>query len=155
MNVLLWTNTNDFPILEVMMNQIYESREQHMKFDLIYSVCATNHIIVSHVMGSSGLVKLKQPPPAVFLLHIHTHTHSHLSIYTDRYWYPSPCQVCLVFLEQSSPNDCSPSHSLLRTGPSPSVRLLLFLMQAIRTQPRRHTRMHAHVSLWFRSINQY
>lgn len=62
------------------MNQIYESREQHMKFDLIYSVCATNHIIVSHVMGSSGLVKLKQPPPAVFLLHIHTHTHIYLSI---------------------------------------------------------------------------
>lgn len=71
------------------------------------------------------------------------------------YWYPSPCQVCLAFLEQSSLNDCSPSHSLLRTSPSPSVRLLLFLMQAIRTHPHRHTCMHAHGSLWFESINQY
>lgn len=140
--MLLCENTNDFHILEVMMNQIDETREQHMKFDLIYSVCATNHIIVSPVMGSSGLVKLKQPPPPTS--HIHT-PHTHM------YWNPSPCQVCLVLLEQSSLNDCSPSHSLLRTGPSPSVRLLLFLMQAIKTHPHRHT----HGSLLFKSINQY
>lgn len=53
------------------MNQIDETREQHMKFDLIYSVCATNHIIVSLVKGSSGLVKLKQPPPPTSLTHTH------------------------------------------------------------------------------------
>lgn len=75
MNVLLWKNTNDFHLLEVMMNQIDETQEQHMKFDLIYSWRATNHIIVSLVMGSSGLVKLKQPPPPT--LHIHTlNTHT-------------------------------------------------------------------------------
>lgn len=126
--MLLWKNTNDFLILEVMMNQIDETREQHMKFDLIYSMRATNHIIVSLVMGSSGLVKLKQPPPPTS--HIHTpRTHT----YTGT---PPPCQVCLVLLEQSSLSNCSPSHSLLRTSPSPSVRLLLFLMQAIRTHPQ-------------------
>lgn len=54
------------------MNQIDETREQRMKFDLIYSVLATNHIIVSLVMGSSGLVKLKQLPPPT------SHTHSHI-----------------------------------------------------------------------------
>ena len=75
MNVLPRKNTNDSHILEVMMNQIDETREQHMKFDLIYSARATNHIIVSLVMGSSGLVKLKQPPPPTSYIHTpHTHT---------------------------------------------------------------------------------
>ena len=83
------------------MNQIDETREQHMKSDLIYSVCATNHIIVSRVMGSSGLVKLKQPPPTL-LYHTHTHTHTRARACTLMYCYPSPCQVFLVLLEQSS-----------------------------------------------------
>lgn len=78
--MLLRENTNDSYILEVMMNQIDETWEQHMKFDLIYSVCATNHIIVSLVMGSGGgLVKLKQPSPPTSHIHTHTiHTHTYM-----------------------------------------------------------------------------
>lgn len=74
MNVPPRENTNDSDTLEVMMNQIDETWEQHMKFDLIYSVCATNHIIVSPVMGSGGLVKLKQPSPPT------SHTHMHVAV---------------------------------------------------------------------------
>jgi len=114
------------------MNQIDETREQHMKSDLIYSVCATNHIIVSRVMGSSGLVKLKQPPPTL-LYHTHTHARAHARSCTAT---PPPVRSSLCSLSNQAFNDCSPSDSLLRTGPLPSVRLLLFLMQAIRTQPQ-------------------
>lgn len=73
MTVPLCWNTNDFLILEVMMNQIDETQEQHMKFDLIYSVCVTNHIIVSHVMGRSGLVK--QSPPSISIRRAHSSSH--------------------------------------------------------------------------------
>lgn len=94
------------------MNQIDETWEQRMKSDLIDSFCATNHIIVSLVIRSSGsLVKFKQassPTP-----------HPHMLVWSD----PSPCQLCL--LEQSSSDNGPPSHCLLRTGPPPSVRLLL------------------------------
>lgn len=41
MSALLCWNTNDFYILEVRMNQIDETQEQHMKFDLIDSTHAT------------------------------------------------------------------------------------------------------------------
>lgn len=74
MSVLLCRNTNDFHILEVMMNQMDEIQEQHMKFDLINCTRATNHIIVSLVMSSSGLVKLKQLPPPTSCIHTYTHT---------------------------------------------------------------------------------
>lgn len=59
-----WKNTNDSHILEAMMNQIDETWEQRMKPDLIDSLCATNHIIVSPVIRSSALVKFKQARPA-------------------------------------------------------------------------------------------
>lgn len=74
------------------MNQIDETREQHMKFDLIYSVRATNHIIVSLVMGSSGLVKLKQPPPP-------THTRTDTQIYTGN---PPPVRSALSSLSNQA-----------------------------------------------------
>ena len=53
-------------------------------WNLIWStlcVCGTSHI-VGLVMGSSGLVKLKQPPPPTSHIHTHpyTHTHTHILI---------------------------------------------------------------------------
>lgn len=104
MNGLLQKNTNDFHILEVMMNQIDETREQHMKFDLIYSLRATDHIIVSLVMGSSGLVKLKQPPPPTS--HIHTYTGT-----------PPPVRSALCSLSNQASTIVL--HHIARSGPAP------------------------------------
>lgn len=112
MNVLLWKNTNDSYILEVMMNQIDETQEQHMKFDLIYSVCATNHIIVSLVMGSSGLVKLKQLSPPTS--HIHTH-HTH----TTHTCSGTPPPVRSSLCSMSNQASTIVLHHIACSGPAP------------------------------------
>lgn len=89
------------------MNQIDETREQHMKFDLIYSVRATNHIIVSLVMGSSGLVKLKQPPPPTSHIHTpHTYTGS-----------PPPVRSALCSLSNQA--SAIVLHHIACSGPAP------------------------------------
>lgn len=106
MSALLCKNTNDFHVLEVMMNQIDETWEQHMKFDLIYSVRATNRIIVSLVMGSSGLLKLKQPPPPTSHMHTHTYTGT-----------PPPVRSALSSLSNQA--SAIVLHHIVCSGPAP------------------------------------